>query len=259
MSQHRRKGSHPITDRAGLAALLGASVGGRYDSQRAAARALASLGCHQRQLSRLVRSELGAITERTVGWVMALVPKAKHPLLRSLLLSPKARRLLATHSRWIAARVHEPVLDVASEQDLRRQWLYVQKHYLLSRLGKQFGRLFTEFEVWARKKGHREERIELALERVLAPLLECEPSGFVERHWSELRPKELETFVRAGLARERVLLRRAPEVQRAQEMADSNLPLKHRRDVLRSPSADAGFADPAAFMMAFAQGRLGPG
>jgi hypothetical protein len=249
MSQ-RRKGGYPITDRAGLGVLLAESVKERYrGNQRAAARALAHLGCHQRELSRLIRGEIGAITERTVAWVMVLVPKAKHPVLRSLLLTPRARRLLDAYRRWITVRVTPPAVQGSMQCSVMEQWRYVQRLDLLSTLGRTIRRLLEEFHTWAHGKGHHDDRIQVAIERVLDPLLESEPSGYLERHWSEMKEREMETFVRAGLTQERILLRRVPDVQRAQEMADSPLPARCRRETLRSWAADAGPLDVASFQL----------
>jgi hypothetical protein len=51
--------------------------------------------------------------------------------------------------------------------------------------------------------------------RVLGPLIEARDSAFVERCWSDLTDNELLQFVDAGITRERILLNRASDVDRA--------------------------------------------
>ena len=67
---------------------------------------------------------------------------------------------------------------------------------------------FNAFGKFAIARGHFGMRILVAENRVLAPLLEQSQSGFIERSWREMSNAELIRFVRDGLARERILLRR---------------------------------------------------
>lgn len=63
------------------------------------------------------------------------------------------------------------------------------------------------------------ERQEVAVLRVLEPLLEASQSGYVERSWSELSAKERRDFIDAGIRRELILLNREPALQRATRIA----------------------------------------
>jgi hypothetical protein len=76
-----------------------------------------------------------------------------------------------------------------------------------------------KFRVEQFKRGHSQERIALAIYRTVAPLIEASGSAFVERHWREMSDPELSNFVRAGLTRERLLLKRPVDIIRIQEVA----------------------------------------
>jgi len=59
-----------------------------------------------------------------------------------------------------------------------------------------------------------------AWERMLEPLLDAEETAFLERPWDELSEREKRSFVEASVVRERVLLRRDPDLQRAKKVSD---------------------------------------
>lgn len=62
-------------------------------------------------------------------------------------------------------------------------------------------------------------RLELAIVRALEPLLATLDTGGVERGWRELDQRgELERYLKVALRREEILLNRAPDVERAQEI-----------------------------------------
>lgn len=87
----------------------------------------------------------------------------------------------------------------------------------------------------------------MSLENVIAPLLEFEQSGFIERSFWELEIGELRRLVRAGLVRERIILKRPPEIQRAQEAVELSHKRKHRVWVLQAAEAHSLF-DPRGFL-----------
>src|SRR2546430_16840820 len=72
-------------------------------------------------------------------------------------------------------------------------------------------------------------RGDLAYVRILAPLLDATDSGLIERRWQELTDRELRRFVEAGMERERIMLDRSPDLQRAQEMASREIGRAHGR------------------------------
>ncbi len=82
-----------------------------------------------------------------------------------------------------------------------------------------FARPLERFGQEAIDKGHSWARVDLAMLRILEPLLEASESAFIERHWRELTADEMRAFIRHGIARERILLNRPPSDERAQAIA----------------------------------------
>lgn len=50
--------------------------------------------------------------------------------------------------------------------------------------------------------------------------MDAEDTAFLERAWDELSGRERRSFVEASVGRERVLLRRDPDLQRAKKVID---------------------------------------
>lgn len=101
------------------------------------------------------------------------------------------------------------------------------EHARGERLGQVLRHVFSDpgckseldsFANWAREKGHEPPRIEMARSRVVEPLVEAAEGGFIERDVTELEPDELRRFVKAGFDRERILLNRAANFIRAQQV-----------------------------------------
>jgi transcriptional regulator with XRE-family HTH domain len=79
-----------------------------------------------------------------------------------------------------------------------------------------------EFHKFCLARGVSGQRELLAHIRVLEPLLEDHESAFIERGWKELtKQAELPRFLRAGYERERILLDREHEVERARKLVTS--------------------------------------
>jgi hypothetical protein len=64
----------------------------------------------------------------------------------------------------------------------------------------------VDFQTKIRQRGISLERIELAVARILAPLLDHSMSAFVEPAVEELDPDELKQFIKAGIDREEIIL-----------------------------------------------------
>ena len=220
MSQNRgrrRKGRYPVTYPAKLAGMLQASLNQQFaGNQRAAARALAGQGCQQRELNRLVRGEIGALTERTVQWVAALVGRSQHNKLWGVLLTPEARGRLALYDRWMTRRLeHTPTTEP-----------------LETRLRRKHPTPFAEFDSFLEERGyadvvstnpkvrtrHRSPRAELAFREVLVPFRRSPQTAQIERGLNELSPREIESYLRHAFAAQRVLLRRPLDIDRAQSV-----------------------------------------
>jgi hypothetical protein len=67
-----------------------------------------------------------------------------------------------------------------------------------------------------------QDRALIAVLSVVEPLLEYGECSFVERRFTELEPDDLIKFVRAGVARERILLEREPDRARAQSIDEAD-------------------------------------
>lgn len=65
-----------------------------------------------------------------------------------------------------------------------------------------------------RARGVKAKRRHLALSRTVAPLVDYDLSGKVERGPHEMRDAEVRSFIRAGLEREEILLRREADWER---------------------------------------------
>jgi hypothetical protein len=62
------------------------------------------------------------------------------------------------------------------------------------------------------------ERIKTAIYRIYLPLLEAKRSGWIERAGHELSDKEFRRFVERGWEREKILLNRQGDIERAQRI-----------------------------------------
>ena len=83
----------------------------------------------------------------------------------------------------------------------------------------EFSDVFAHFRDAMLARHVERERQEVAVLRVLEPLLEASQSGYVERSWSELSAKERRDFIDAGIRRELILLDREPALARATRIA----------------------------------------
>lgn len=83
----------------------------------------------------------------------------------------------------------------------------------------EFSDVFAAFRDEMVRRHVERERQEVAVLRVLEPLLEASQSGYVERSWSELSAKERRDFIDAGIKREMILLNREPALARATRIA----------------------------------------
>lgn len=218
-------------------------------------------------LSRLMHRQIAAIDERTarrmarlavrVGWDLG-------PDLAAATLTSEALDLQGVATGWVVERAErfprraedryllvDGELVLASEavrtapiDGYAAMWdtpgvaplqgieayRWIEREALLERVWRdpELRRLFREFTVWAKRRGFEMARIRLAWYTVVEPLLEHAESGFVERSWTELTPTELRAFMRAGLTRERILLKRDHTLQRIESAVDGSLDGKPR-------------------------------
>ena len=101
----------------------------------------------------------------------------------------------------------------------------LEHDYLRRYVRVAFPDLYGRFERFLISRGHSRHRRDLAWTRVLGPLLQYRETGFIERDWTELRDTpagkstQLKQFIELGMKREELLLDRAPDEQRAQDIA----------------------------------------
>jgi len=216
-----------------------------------ASEAAREMGISQPTLSRLrrptprtLRTLSRATEERLVAAALRVDDQYGTSLARRLLSAidpPEARRVEDGYEAWRDerrlryARAEGPAWVLVDRrpkvQDLGPSTDAMPVHFgnlgrVLNRVAKAYPHLTQRFQQEMTAKGVEPERIQLALIRVVEPLVEASRSAFVERTWGELTPREREKFVEWGLRRERIMLRRATARERARARADGTLPLK---------------------------------
>lgn len=228
------KGRIPIQNPELLARLLDAAWRKQWTSIRAACR---ELRISQPLLSRLIRPARGvrptirAISYENYRSLFRLFPERQHPAVkRAFILGPVAR-LRDGHANWVWHQVqkssngietrwywtergpkHEkrrPVRMGTSDRDRERLLLWRKLRSLSPGLYKSAEALLRTTPV----DGYRE----MALCRVLDPLISSDDSAFIEPSWREwcrtATGREcLLRFVRLGVRRERMLLKGRPRV-----------------------------------------------
>jgi hypothetical protein len=98
--------------------------------------------------------------------------------------------------------------------------------------------VFAAFRAEMVRRNTETLRQEVAVLRVIEPLLEASQSGYVERSWSELSAKERRDFIDAGIRRELILLDREPALARATRIATEGAHTfaRERADSARPPA-----------------------
>ena len=86
---------------------------------------------------------------------------------------------------------------------------------LLEALRRAFPGVCQPFETWCLSRGHSQSRIHVAYARAVEPLLPNPETAGIELGWREFEDQHLKRYLDLGLARERLLLTRAPDSQRA--------------------------------------------
>jgi hypothetical protein len=88
---------------------------------------------------------------------------------------------------------------------------------LIARLEKLRPGALNEFVARAIDAGHDQGRVALAVHRVFEPLLQVRASGYVEIGSEELTDAEYIRFITSGLQREKLLLKRSPDLNRLRD------------------------------------------
>lgn len=238
--RRRQKGTpigplYAIHDRIGFAALLNAALQEAGENQKEAAeRATVA----ESQISKLLRKELGAISEKTLQGILKLFPENRRTEVAQSLLSPAAVAARTRYEKWLEDWIHdfhllrEPGLD-----DWAEGWTDAALTAMIVRAYEVCRKELDDFWDKLAAAGHvapRDRplanpdivatRYQLALYRVLEPFGSADDTAGFEVRFDELSDEDFRRFVKYGLERELILLDRAPDVQRAQQIGGEALP-----------------------------------
>ena len=234
----RAKAAVTVVDPERFARLV-REVAGKFSNQTEAAEAL---GISQAHCSRLSSGQIGdRITHRLFKRLRDVLDPNLLPELWRAVLSAEAKSVLDDYFEWLQESSHPfPVLHPAKERfpslyrapdasDFRRwgRWRESQVTRYANVLKElrshpSCGPRLAAFEQWAEKHGHEKDspRVRLAILRAIEPLMATIDTDGVELSWEELENEgQLESYVNTALRRERTLLRRTPDLSRAQEIA----------------------------------------
>lgn len=230
-SKHKVRGrtgrATPILDRPALAGLIQNVVNVRFgESQSEAAR---SVGIHPSQINRIIQEKAAGLRPAALAALERLVPRRYHRKLHDALLNEAVEEVIATGDRWRIwahdarhlSRRTSPNPFESSQAVQAREAARKNRHFALKWTWEdEYPAPCNQLAGEAAKYDQSELRLQWAWERMLEPLLDAEDTAFLERTWDELSAREKRSFVEASVARERVLLRREPDLQRAKRVTN---------------------------------------
>ena len=187
-----------------------------------------SIGMSQPQLYRIAREQSGGMQSATLKKLGKLIPKDRHGVLDRAILTPPMLRCLRQYygfyegarseSHWKRRRFIVPTrLRPPSDKQFAKK-LRSERATLWRHLKEKFPYEFRSLDRFGQERGHDPTRVAIAYEAVVEPLLLGPLTGGIERDWRELSEGEMVRFLRAGIARERIMLNRSPDIQRAQQL-----------------------------------------
>ena len=197
----------------------------RFGSQAATSRAT---GIQQSQLSRLASGRLSEIGLAQFERFAKQLSAEERARVARAFFSREAQLALRTYEAWLARTVLRLGRTDDTRQRLSTRPRKGDKPDLPIRHGERSVKalhkeLMTSFpwlynKLLAEANAHKVGRVRfnLALLRVIEPLLEHAPSGCIERSWRELTRDELRQFVELGIQREIILFARSSDFLRAQ-------------------------------------------
>jgi len=153
-------------------------------------------------LHRFRKGERRSIGEAAVYWLLFLIPDVEAVL--DAVSSPGARALLGRANSFYDHR------ELARSAERK-----VARERVIQAMEASYREALERFRKSVRAKGHAEETLTLALDRVVAPFVLVPEIGYVDREWDELTTTEQHDYVRHALARETILLTRPPDLERA--------------------------------------------
>lgn len=176
-----------------------------------------------------------SVRHETMEKLRSMVGSARAVRLEGALTVGPAAHRLHRYDEWLAAERMGLAYRAVRERELAASGIAENRfedellgmrlterlhelHKLQRRLERRFPSYWTEFKNWLKVSGHFKGRAELAILRVVAPLMDFWDSGCVERHVSEFSDNELRRFIDTGIRREKILLSRAPDVRRVNDI-----------------------------------------
>lgn len=196
-----------------------------------------AVAAFQRKLSRLLAKRVGAVTQGTLDDLRTMLYSRPglYEEVRFSLISREGRTALWRHHEWSNRWLRRiPEKGLSSEEWARhgertpsRSWLASARssgslpapeeegRRLVDAFRRGFPDVCRQFDAWCKKHGHSETRVHVAYARAVEPLLAGYETAGIERDWRELGDRDLKRYLDLGLRRERLLLKRAPDLQRA--------------------------------------------
>jgi hypothetical protein len=123
------------------------------------------------------------------------------------------------------------------------------RRMLWQRVHQEFPEQFGRFADEMKKRNVDTARQEVAVMRVIEPLLEATQSAYIERSYSELTERERRDFIDAGIKRELILLDREPALTRARRIADEGADCFAKREGERALYAKERMPAPPSGMV----------
>lgn len=220
-----------IVDRDLLAHELQRAVDRKYGGSQK--RAAGAVGISQPHLNRLIRGRIASVTFRTIEVLRRLVPTGRRGRLERAILAPAAQQALRFHDAWMRRKSEQLAgLDEAraarTDDETERRVQHAMERdreakALRRYLRKRFPELFDDFDDFLKRHGHFKSRALLAYTQIVYQLLEHDPSGGIERDWTDIEVGGgLRKYLKGAFACQKILLARSPDVQRAQQVAENS-------------------------------------
>jgi hypothetical protein len=157
----------------------------------------------------------------TFSWLILFVGPEHSGRLEQAVISPLAQRLLESQAEWESATFQRMAIgdrsSVLRAAVAARGGRSDRVDLLLAEMLRANRDAFQRFH--DHTAAHCEQRTNLAWLQLVRPFLDA-PQG-LERSWEEMSQADRKEYVRLTLRREELLLDRLPDVQRAQEVAES--------------------------------------
>lgn len=212
----KQRGNFRVVDAELLRSVIESVIGQRGGYEKVAE----ELGVTPRHLRRLARGEIGGqVRKETVHGLARLVGRDTEKQLWRAVLGPDGGRVLQEHTDWIIKELR-PLIDSRGHATK----LYGRARKLLDAIREfsDYDDIFDRFETAVVRRGYNvsgSARVHLARLRTIRPLLAGDETGGFERTWRELHDSgELSAYLKHSLARERILLNRPHDLERARRI-----------------------------------------